>query len=1161
MTKQLFKTLLKPISMKNHQQFFMEILSHHQWEALYLWAFTDLVYLLEQEQENIDPESFVKELVETNPIILNALKTTIRQETKKQFNKNISHSYTNKIFPLATKTELRQGGRKQSVQTLIKLIHSVEKYYDDHNGERKEPRTTPIKQDPKKWTWQLYQELNQALMHPSAVHQKLIYQNYSSLETHHNHGKNRPSFNVDEYDVIKKLEILLLPAIEKTRQSQAAEQMKQNSRQKGNLRGSMQTAPSTDEVSLAQIRNIIQRTSVLKKESVLRQKSIKAKWLHSRMIQALLKDQNTVQNVKSIRSLYRESYLNSAINETQQLREILERVSLQRDTTQRKHSDVALNQINLVERLRLNRKLSTTQEEKSGALKGIKGIETSDDVNAASHTNAEKTTSHTNTITNTNNKITANHHRLIYKQSLHKGTEIQERSIQEKQFHEKQIKEILERVSLQRETTQRKQSDVALNQTNLVERLRLKRFVTATVVENLETLKGIKGSEAETITNSKITTKQNHLIYKQSIQHETLQEDKFKTSTTLDEVSQVSVLEKQTREKETQEKQVQEKQIKEILKRVSLQLETTQRKQSGVKHSQTNLVESRRLKRMFTTDIIGETNKKNTTNHHHLIYKQSLQHETQSEENIKTIATHNQMNQFSVMEKQTQEKHIQDKQIKEILNRVSLQLETTQRNQTDLVERLRLKRILTTNAINETNTINTANTINATISLNTANRKTTTNHQHLIYKQSLQHETAQSDNFKKNATIDGISQFSVMEKHNLEKQVKDKLVQEKHIKEILERVSMQLETSLRNQSDLIKRLQLKRILTTNEIIHKTTANHHHLIYKQSFQHETQSGEENIKTSSTRNQTSKLSVLEKTIVKKQINQTQQKELKEKYYQRVPQMIFNMTGTPLENPLATKIVTKLITNHLTDQSRIRTLNHLTDLSHIHSTRLTKTHSTGQPQVQTTSEIQRLNESSIEEIEALRVKLAKIKEEELAELKHERLLQVSSRNLVVKNRLEVERRHMKTKQYSLEVERRHTESHETLHKKLIAKQVEREMQPEKVVHHQTFSTMVQAPTKTMDKEWVKEIVRETSLVKIEQQQMANQKMINQQMVHQQMTNQQFEKQDNNGSAPITAAKNEAATSGEETMDTVRLEQIADQVFKRVTDKIERERKRRGM
>lgn len=150
--------------------FVLEIFARHQWEQDFSWPLMDMVYLLaKQEEEEKAQAVYVKELIEHNPVVINALKTTIAQMNKKnpkieihpkvyvQYRTGASvyhrpimrHNHAQVIklirefqvqentLPVVTKSEIRQNGRNKNVQAFMKFIHSISNYYQEHHKEPK----------------------------------------------------------------------------------------------------------------------------------------------------------------------------------------------------------------------------------------------------------------------------------------------------------------------------------------------------------------------------------------------------------------------------------------------------------------------------------------------------------------------------------------------------------------------------------------------------------------------------------------------------------------------------------------------------------------------------------------------------------------------------------------------------------------------------------------------------------------------------------------------------------------------------------------------------------------------------------------------------------------------------------------------------------------
>lgn len=185
-----FRPRLKPILNTDANGFALSILARYHVDPMSFWTFEELTYLLSEHPEPQVLEKQIKEVVSVSPLVLNALKTTIKKETKKELmvqvvpslmvyfkshpeavkqpmwlhqHQQIIHllrqqshvlgEVPNKrvldvgdLLPIASKSELRQSGRRQSIQTLIKLIRSIENYYVDNNNPKATGRVAAINQ-------------------------------------------------------------------------------------------------------------------------------------------------------------------------------------------------------------------------------------------------------------------------------------------------------------------------------------------------------------------------------------------------------------------------------------------------------------------------------------------------------------------------------------------------------------------------------------------------------------------------------------------------------------------------------------------------------------------------------------------------------------------------------------------------------------------------------------------------------------------------------------------------------------------------------------------------------------------------------------------------------------------------------------------------------
>lgn len=185
-----FVTFIKPTEPQEAAIFALSILSKYQVNLDDFWSFDDLVYLLALESESGESEQRIREVVQMSPLILNALKSTIRYETRREFvsqtlpkllvyikahpemtrqpiwihqhqqilkliqkQSKLLQAKPNKrvwengeLLPLVSKSELRQSGRRKRIQTLIRLIRSVETYYVDNNGPKAPQKALTINQ-------------------------------------------------------------------------------------------------------------------------------------------------------------------------------------------------------------------------------------------------------------------------------------------------------------------------------------------------------------------------------------------------------------------------------------------------------------------------------------------------------------------------------------------------------------------------------------------------------------------------------------------------------------------------------------------------------------------------------------------------------------------------------------------------------------------------------------------------------------------------------------------------------------------------------------------------------------------------------------------------------------------------------------------------------
>lgn len=185
-----FRPRLKPILSTDATGFALKILARYHVDPLSFWTFEELTYLLNEHPEPQVLEKQIKEVVSVSPLFLNALKTTIKKETKKELSVHVVPSLmvyfknhpeavkqpmwlhqhqqiihllrqqsralgevphkrvldVGDLLPIASKSELRQSGRRQSIQTLIKLIRSIENYYVDNNNPKASGRVAPINQ-------------------------------------------------------------------------------------------------------------------------------------------------------------------------------------------------------------------------------------------------------------------------------------------------------------------------------------------------------------------------------------------------------------------------------------------------------------------------------------------------------------------------------------------------------------------------------------------------------------------------------------------------------------------------------------------------------------------------------------------------------------------------------------------------------------------------------------------------------------------------------------------------------------------------------------------------------------------------------------------------------------------------------------------------------
>ena len=1132
MTKKPFRTLFRPISLNRHQQFFMEILSRHQWEAQFLWPFTDLVYLLEQEQENIDPETYVKELVVANPIILNALRTTIKQETKKQFSKNISHTYTNRIFPLATKTELRQGGRKQSVQTLIKLIHSVEKYYDEHNGQRKESRANTIKEDPKKWTWQLYQELNQALLHPSATYQKLFYQNYANLENRTSHKKNPKDFHIDHQDVIKQLEILLLPAIEKTRHSKEHVAVKRSAKVKGNLQGNFKYANQAEQVSISQIKNLLLRTSHIRKDTIDRHRILRSKLVHSRMIKTLLSNPrnkqrlqestfNTFSKWDEVEKLIKLDMTHTL--KRGQLKTLVYNEELQKTFAETKALKVTLTEFPVLEN-RLNAILERVVLKKTSRNQAVKQSKSFEN-------NLTRETQLKQTVALRNHTLKRSQHQtLVYKEELQKTFgERKELKVSAAEFPvlENRLKTIRERVALQRTYVNQvfKQSkafennltrETQLKQTVALRNHALKRSQHQTLVykEELQKTFGerkqlkvetkelpVRESQLKTIRDRVVLqstfinqvfkqsrafennlTRETQLKQTVALRNHTLKHSQHQTLVYKEELQKTFGERKQLKV-ETKELPILENKLKTIRDRVALQSTFINQ---VFKHS-----------RALENDLTRETQLKQTdglrnhalkrSQHQTLVYKAELQ---------KTFGERKQL------KVETKELPVLESQLKTIRDRVALQ--STLINQVS-----KHSRAFENNLTRETQLKQTVALRNHTLKRSQL--------QTLVYKEELQKTFSEG---KPSKAV-----------------VADLPVLENKLKTILSQVSV--------RNILIKgeEIQRRAFNRRNIINHSTMVNHSSLINQskllnhiKTLENRTTHNTQFQPTSLSRNNVLKRSQLKSLVYQEQVLRNFSEESN------------TLTQSSLVRRLSTSSTLNSLNRNIT--SNLKQLNRVKALEQkniIHT------------------EVA-LSDEAIEAIEALKVTLATAKEREKTEMAHEKLLVTTSRNLVVKNRQESELRHVSHK---LKPEALQTERPIWQPKKLSTKST-------KVKHHET-PPLVQAVSKTVDKTWIREIIKETNLT--ERNTLADRNIIAEKTTSGERPSAVGSISASKvttifGSGALTGANADSgAVNGDSRinrftdkeaafeMDAQKIDLIADQVFKRVTDKIERERKRRGM
>ncbi len=173
-----FQTMIANTEPNPAAIFALSILSKYHLQLEDYWSFDALVYLMALESEQGQNEQRIREVVEMSPLVLNALKSTIRNETRREIiqqtlpklliyirthpeltrqpiwihqhqqilkmiekqslrmkekpHKRVWES--GELLPLVSKSELRQSGRRKSIQTLIRLIRSVETYYVDNNG-------------------------------------------------------------------------------------------------------------------------------------------------------------------------------------------------------------------------------------------------------------------------------------------------------------------------------------------------------------------------------------------------------------------------------------------------------------------------------------------------------------------------------------------------------------------------------------------------------------------------------------------------------------------------------------------------------------------------------------------------------------------------------------------------------------------------------------------------------------------------------------------------------------------------------------------------------------------------------------------------------------------------------------------------------------------
>lgn len=207
MVKAPLEQHLKLILVSQAEIFALGIISKYDVDPLSFWTFDSLTYLLKTSSEPQVIEKQVKEVVNVSPLILNALKSTIKKETKKEllvqvvpslmvYFKNHPEAVKNpmwlhqhqqiihllrqqrqalnenpdkKVFdvgdllPIASKSELRQSGRRQSIQTLIKLIRSIENYYMDNNNPKASGKVESINQGEHTTREQLILLLNKML--------------------------------------------------------------------------------------------------------------------------------------------------------------------------------------------------------------------------------------------------------------------------------------------------------------------------------------------------------------------------------------------------------------------------------------------------------------------------------------------------------------------------------------------------------------------------------------------------------------------------------------------------------------------------------------------------------------------------------------------------------------------------------------------------------------------------------------------------------------------------------------------------------------------------------------------------------------------------------------------------------------------------------------